>query len=346
MNNFDKILENEPSYRRDQVYQAWFNPEIDSFNDVTTLSKELRIKLSEFSWLPVKEELLSESKIDKTKKALLKLDDGNIIETVLMCRNVKKKNSVELYERYTVCVSSQVGCPMGCVFCATGQAGFTRNLNVAEIVGQYRFWQRFLAKSNNTIDNIVFMGQGEPLLNFEEVKLSINLFLKYADIGQRKITISTSGVVDGMKKMISDDDFPAVRFALSLHSAIEEDRRKIIPSQPSDFFEFLVEWSKDYHKKFFSRTHFIGLEYLFIENINDSEKHLKALVKLASKLGRVRINLIPYNEISDKSFQTSSLDKMKQWQQALMKKGFVVTIRVSQGGDIAAACGQLAGEKK
>lgn len=336
----DNILKNETPFRRRQIYEAWFKPQISSLAEVTTLPKDFREKHSDYPWQPCKLLGFHESKVDDTKKALLGLRDGLSIETVLMGR-VSKKQVPKDEKRYTVCLSSQVGCPLKCCFCATGKIGFRRNLTAEEIIGQFRFWNNWLAgNSKGKISNIVLMGQGEPLLNYDAVKEAINIFIRYAGIGPSKITLSTAGVVAGMKKMIEDKDFPDARFALSLHSAIPEDRKKLIPSQPPDFFNFLTEWSKKYHKRWPSRTHFVGIEYVFIREVNDSQKHLSALISLLSKLGRVRVNLIPYNPAVG-HFAGTLLENIKKWQNELMKRGFTVTVRLSQGSDIAAACGQL-----
>lgn len=345
----DKLIASEPKYRRDQICRALFDPKIESFSEITTLPKELREALAKLPWLPLALIALNESEDSRTKKALLRLHDGELVETVLMRRQSKKADFSN--ERYTVCLSTQIGCVMRCSFCATGNLGFRRNLTVDEIIGQFRFWQRHLwQKHEGKIDNIVLMGQGEPLLNYESVKASLNLFLKYSGIGPRKITLSTAGVIAGMDKMVADPDFPPVRFALSLHSAIPEDRKELVPSQPPGFFEFLIDWSKEYHKRWPSRTHFIGIEYVFIKGVNDSEKHLAALHKLLAKLGRVRLNLIPLNYHGG-IFKPTPPEEIKRWQKKLMERGYTVTIRLSQGQDIAAACGQLrniydSGEKK
>jgi len=346
----EKIIAAEPKFRREQILRARFDPSVNSFDDITTLSKDLRGKLAAVAWSPVELFTLQESKIDDTKKALLRLQDGELIETVLMSRKSKKLAS-EAISRYTVCVSSQVGCPLGCAFCATGQLGFKRNLSAEEIIGQFVYWQKYLFEKNaGLIDNVVFMGQGEPLLNYEAVKSAANSFIKYAVIGPTKITISSGGVVAGMEKMVVDPDFPPVRFALSLHSAIPDDRKKLMPFQPLDFFEFLFKWAKKYHDRWPSRTHFVGLEYIFISGVNDTDRHYRALLKLASKLGRVRLNFIPLNAAVGQ-WQGSPMELIKDWQNKLLAAGFIVTVRVSQGSDIAAACGQLkntydAGKKK
>ncbi|MFA5062006.1 MAG: 23S rRNA (adenine(2503)-C(2))-methyltransferase RlmN [Patescibacteria group bacterium] len=328
------IIASEKKFRQDQIYKAWFDVGIDGYAQITTLPLDLREKLKNLPWLSVELGLLQESKTDNTKKALLKLNDGQTVETVLMGRK----------SRNTICISSQVGCPMNCAFCATGSCGFTRNLSAQEIVDQYRFWQRYLGAEEG-IDNIVVMGQGEPLLNYDNVKTAINIILKYTDIGPRQITISTAGVPAAMEKMIADKDFPPVRFAVSLHSAIDATRKKIMPSHQPGFFDFLIDWSKKYHQAFPSRAHYLGLEYIMLDKVNDDAKHLKAFIKLASKLGSVRINLIPYNLISTGAstgvFTGSAPKVIEHWQETLLNSGFTSTIRHSQGQDIAAACGQL-----
>ena len=335
-----EIIKDQPRYKYDQIWQGKFDPRFNSYADITTLSKDLREKAKSLPWLSVKLIFLQKSQTDNTQKALLELLDGETVETVLMGR-INKKETREQKLRYTVCLSTQVGCPMGCAFCATGTLGMKRNLTLEELVDQFRFWQKYLREENGgEIENIVLMGQGEPLLNYDNVKEALNIFIKFGKIGPSKITMSTCGVIAGMNRMIEDKDFPPVRFALSLHSAIPEIRKKLMPSHTDDFFDFLVDWSKKYHQKFTSRTHFVGLEYAFLAGINDDDKNLKALIKLASKLGLTRINLIPYNDTTG-LFVGSSMEVLKKWQEGLMKKGFTVTIRLSQGQDIAAACGQL-----
>lgn len=337
----EKIITDEPTYRRKQIYAAWFDEKIKNYNDITTLPKGLKDKLKNIPWLTVKSTLWQESKDDQTIKILLELEDGNAIESVLMGR-INKKEKREQDSRYTICVSTQVGCAMGCVFCATGKMGFKRSLTYREIIDQYRFWQNYLIeKKLGKIDNIVLMGQGEPLLNYNNVKEALNTILAYTELGPRQITLSTVGVKAGMEKILTDEEFPGVRFALSLHSAINETRSKMIPSHSPDFLNWLPTWAKNFHKKFPGRSHFIGLEYTLVANKNDDAKHLKALIKLASNLGKVRINLIPCNPANPELSGTEK-NILESWQKKLMDSGFTCTIRRSQGQDIAAACGQLA----
>lgn len=339
LNLFDFIETIEPKYRREQVYLSLFNNNYQLFSQATNIPKDLKIALDNIGKPNLTCLYLSESQSSNTFKAILGLSDGQSIESVLMGRISKKNNSTL---RYTVCISTQVGCPMKCAFCSTGSMSFIRNLSAEEIVAQVLYWQKFLSEKNNqTVDNIVIMGQGEPLLNYEAVKKAINLLIKYGQFGPRKITLSTAGIESGMQKMISDSDFPPIRFALSLHSAIADKRSRLMPvAQTADFFDFLIKWSKLYHRKWPSRTHFIGIEYLLMENINDTDEDLKALIKLLSKIGRTRINLIPLN-MTIGNFKPTEMEKIKLWQKALMDKGYIVTIRLSQGQDISAACGQL-----
>jgi len=344
-----EILKSEPEYRRQQIYLAWFDLKINGYDQITTLSKTLRQKLSSFPWLTVEPAVIKESKKDKTQKALLELSDGEAVETVLMPRPSKKQNSPEA-SRWTVCLSSQVGCPIGCSFCATGAAGFRRNLSAQEIVDQARFWQRRLKVSEEAIGNVVLMGQGEPLLNYDAVKEALWILINGAKVGPSNIVLSTCGPRLGLEKIITDKDFPPVRFALSLHSAIEATRKKLVPAHWPGFFEFFISWAKKYHAKFPSRSHFIGLEYIMLAGVNDDKKHLDALARFAEGVKRTRINLILYNQTvgpKGTSLGNGSPDETaRRWQKELMRRGFVATLRLSQGTDIGAACGQLKSERE
>lgn len=368
------ILSGEPAYRQAQIERAWFDVSINGYDEITTLPKELREKLKHFPWLTVEVATALTSKMDNTRKFLFRLHDGNLIEMVVMGRvslrapkgrgnplvdneiassPTASRNDSDI--RYTICVSSQAGCPMRCVFCATGKAGFKRQLSAEEIIDQYRFAERLLAPEGARVANIVMMGQGEPLLNYENVKRALNVLLKNTDLGETKITVSTAGVPAVMEKLLTDEDFPPVRWALSLHSAIEETRKQIMPSHKKDFLEWLVKWATEYHKRFPSRTHFIGFEYIMLSGVNDDEKHLQALIKLCKKIPYFRVNLIPYNKTTDETqphqeeidtsgfrvFDRTPPELIEHWHESLMAAGFTSTVRYSQGQDIAAACGQL-----
>lgn len=342
MSELEEILLEQPKYRRKQIAAAWFDVKIKNYSDITTLPKELREKLQSFPWMSVKLKTMQDSKIDQTRRALLELSDGQMVETVLMGRASKKEFSEADESRFTICISSQVGCPMNCYFCATGCGGFKRNLSKEEILDQVRFWNLFVAeKFDEKISNIVMMGQGEPLLNYDNARDALNIVLENTEIGPTKITISTVGAPVVMDRLIEDQYFPPVRLAISLHSAVNDTRKKLIPSHTSDFFDFMSVWVKKYAERFSSRSHFIGFEYLMLGGVNDDEKHLKALVKFLSEMGHLRINLIPYNSSEGTIFKSSPDITIKAWQENLMKAGFICTIRHSQGQDIFAACGQL-----
>ena len=406
-NTLKTILEGQPAFRIKQIEKAWFDVSLNSYDEITTLPKDLREKLKDIPWLGLEVHTELKSKVDNTRKYLFKLNDGNLIEMVLMGRRNLKRDQLSFRasseeslaqsptikeggsninkvsqrsfaplrmtdkieretsdDRYTICISSQAGCPMRCAFCATGKSGFKRNLTAEEIIDQYRFAQRLLAKENNRVNNIVLMGQGEPLVNYENVKKALNTILKNSDIGSTKITLSTVGYVPTMEKMITDTDFPAVRFALSLHSAIEESRKKIIPTHKPGFLEWLVKWGNAYHEKFGNRTHFIGFEYIMLSGVNDDEEHLQALIKFCKRFPIVRVNLIPYNTTNDagtvdeinkleeqmgsnyRIFTRTPHELIEHWHESLMKAGITSTIRYSQGQDIAAACGQLRNKEK
>ena len=380
-NLLKEILSSEPAYRVKQIHQAWFDTSIQNYEEITTLPVALREKLKDIPWMSVKTKTLLTSEIDNTRKILIELHDKQYVELVIMGRKNLKKQTFEAEEgkedqgapdRYTICVSCQAGCPMKCAFCATGKQGFKRNLSVQEIVDQYRYAQQLLAPEGARVANIVFMGQGEPLLNYANVKEAIKILLEYTDLGSTKITVSTAGVPAVMEKILTDD-FPPVRWAVSLHSAVEESRMQIMPSHKKGFLDFLVRWAEEYHEKFGTRTHFIGLEYIMLHGVNDDEKHLQALIKLAKRMPYVRVNLIPYNSITDTdnppiipsvisseaaaesrnlldlsttNFQRTPPELIEHWHNQLMEAGLTTTVRYSQGQDIAAACGQLRNKVK
>lgn len=332
------LIADEKPYRLKQIYGAWFDAKIKNYGEISTLPLELREKLKKELWLSVRPEIIKTSKKDKTKKALLVLGDGEKIETVLMASENEHADKI----RYTACLSSQVGCALGCTFCATGKMGFTRNLSAREIIDQFRFWRNILLETETEINNIVLMGQGEPLLNYEEVKKALNIILEYTGVGPSKITISTAGIPSAMEKILHDAEFPPVRLAISLHSAREETREKIMPSHQKGFLEFLCAWAKRYHEKLGSRAHYLSLEYVMLAGLNDDAEHLNALISLAKKLGRVKINLISFNEpLLSPGLKGPAEMKIKDWQEKLMEAGLTATIRRSRGTDIAGACGQL-----
>lgn len=288
--------------------------------------------------------LLSSVRQD-TFKAALTLDDGARIETVLM-KNARGQ--------WTVCVSSQVGCAMACTFCATGTMGFTRNLSEDEIVDQYRYWNMFLRKRTELpqrISNIVFMGMGEPLSNVEAVKGALHMLLKYTDLGPTHITVSTVGLIPMLRQLLTDAEWPPVRLAVSLHSAVPETRRRLMPTSYETFLDDLVVWADAYFEGNESRRRHLTFEYLMLSRVNDDERHAEALIRFARRVGKVRINLIPYNyspqnpqRIAGQAgtvYRESLPGDFARFEEQLNGAGITVTRRRTMGDDIAAACGQL-----
>lgn len=338
---FRKLFPQAPRYRLDQMHAAQFTRGWKSWNDATMFSKEMRDALSHgIPWVSYISSKVLESKKKDTYKALLELFDGKKIETVLM---LNRKNN------WTICVSSQVGCAMRCGFCATGKMGFTRNMTSDEIVDQYRFWMNFLFEHpglDQKISNIVFMGMGEPLANYENVKSAIHALLKYAVIGETHITVSTVGILPVMEKILEDKDWPRVRLAVSLHSADPVTRKNIVPTSFEDFLPKLANWSKRYLKKFGNRSHHLTYEYVMLAGVNDSLVDAKKLANFVTTTGKIKVNLIPYN-FTDSEFQKTPDEQTQKFLEYLHKHTVIATTRRTMGEDIAAACGQLiVSEKK
>ena len=327
-----------PSYRLNQCESALFQPAFQSWMDVSSLPLAMREQLEEtIPWISVKELVVQESRSKDTCKALLEVEGGNQIETVLMQNH---------RGYWTVCVSSQVGCAMRCQFCSTGKMGLTRNLLADEIIDQYRYWIQFLLKHpelEQRISNIVFMGMGEPLANYEQVKEAINIILKNTEIGNTRITVSTVGVLPRLEQILKDSDWPHVRLAVSLHSADPETRKAIVPTSYEEFLPKLEDWARRYLNHFGNRRHHLTFEYVMLRGVNDTIHHAKLLANLVNRVGNIRVNLIPYN-FTDGSFDTSTSQTVNAFMSYLDKHHVTVTIRRTMGDDIAAACGQLYAE--
>lgn len=338
---FKDIFPNEKSFRWQQAEQNFFKPGKKDWSSVTNLPKEMReILEEEVPWVSYTDSQVLSGKRGDTYKALLTLEDGQKIETVLM-ENTR--------DQWTICVSSQIGCAMGCVFCATGKMGLTRNLTSDEIVDQLRFWQDFLEGKSSRISNVVFMGMGEPLANYDNVKTAIHTWLKHTDLGPTHITVSTVGVLPVLEKILTDPDWPDARIAISLHSADPDTRKEIIPSSFGEFIPKLKEWIQKYQKILGNRRHHLSFEYVMLRAINDSDHHAKALVELVKTLTPARhsfgqefikVNLIPYN-FTDMDIECSTHAQIEHFKTILEEAGVPVTLRRTMGNDIAAACGQL-----
>lgn len=318
--------QDEPVFRAKQLHHGIYKKHAINFQSMTTLSKKFRAKLeniAEISDTKIKQKQISK---DGTIKYLLEFADGNTVETVLM--------SYDNRPNFSVCVSTQIGCAVGCRFCATGKRGFIRNLNAKEIVDQVLTVQRDTGK---TVTNIVYMGQGEPLLNYEETKKSINIINSELEIGMRRITVSTSGIVPGIYKM-SEINRQLV-LALSLHAPNHELRKKLIPIEEKYPLDKIIKALK-YHIDTTKRR--VTIEYLLIAGVNDSDDRAKELYNLLKGL-KYNINLIPYNPVDNVEFEKSSPVRVNRFKTILEKMNIKVTVRLERGTDIAAACGQLTG---
>ncbi len=259
---------------------------------------------------------------DGTQKALLEFADGARIETVFIPDE----------KRNTICLSSQVGCAMGCKFCNTGTQGFTRNLSASEIMAQVLFWKDLFS-----ISNIVFMGMGEPLLNSENLFSALDLLLneKTHNFSRNNVTVSTCGIIESQLQDLAKF---GVKLAISLHAPNDELRTSIMPINRKYPLSQVINAAKQYQIK--SNTNHVTFEYLLLKNINDSVSHAKELVSLLHGL-KARINLIKYNDWENSSFKGAGRDQLDSFSALLIKKGIRTTIRQSKGADILAACGQL-----
>ncbi len=314
----------ESSFRAKQIF-SWIYKGIFSFDEMKNLPKNLKEKLnSNFKiYIPEVVDVYS-SNLDGTKKMLLKLEDGNLIESVIM--KYKHGN--------TICVSTQVGCRMGCKFCASTIEGRVRNLTSGEILGQVL---RAGEVEGERISNIVLMGSGEPLDNYDNVvKFLREVNAEYGlNIGQRHITLSTCGLVPKIRDLSNEG--LNVTLAISLHAFSDEKRREIMPIANKYSISEILEECRNYIEKTNRRVTF---EYSLVKDINDSKEDAKALSKLLKGI-LCHVNLIPVNEIKENSFKRSSEKTIEDFAQILKSAGIEATVRREMGSDINAACGQL-----
>lgn len=320
----------EKSFRATQVMKWVYKRGITDFALMTDLSLELREKLTNSAIISLPEIANEQISIDGTRKWLIKLVDGNFVETVFIPEE----------DRGTLCVSSQVGCPLNCSFCATAKLGFKRNLETSEIIGQ--LWLAIeklggvLAK-RKVITNVVLMGMGEPLLNFANVVRALNLMMDDLAYGLSKlrVTVSTSGIVPALWEL---RDATNASVAISLHASNNELRSKLVPINNKYPLPELIKVCKEYFR---DPRRAITIEYVMLSGINDSKKHARELVKLLSGI-HCKINLIRFNDVADSEFQCPPQTKIDEFRDILLAAGFNTITRKTRGSDIAAACGQLA----
>ena len=322
------------AFRGKQVFNWTYNNYASSFNEMLNIPLELRNLLNtEIKLNSLKLVSKQGSNSTKTIKYLFATEDNKKIESVIIPEK----------DRRTLCISTQVGCPLDCKFCATGLMGYTRNLSVGEIIDQYLLTSKDILP--DTITNIVFMGMGEPLLNYFNTEKVLKILLNDLGnkIGRTRITLSTAGIPNKIIELA--DSGLRVKLALSLHSCFDEIRSKIMPINIKYDLQQNIEALKYYSKKTKTKIMF---EYTMLKGINDRDEDIKALKKLCSQLPS-KINIIPFNSIAhmvsggfSSELKPTPLDQVKDFAERLMQKDIFVMLRNTQGDDIAAACGQLA----
>ncbi|ADE53935.1 23S rRNA (adenine(2503)-C(2))-methyltransferase RlmN [Coraliomargarita akajimensis] len=331
-----------PGFRAKQVMEWLYKKRVGTWDAMTNLPKAFRGWLDETYILYPTQPLLDKRSDDVTQKFLLELEDKSLIETVLI--RAPQTGVGQEKSRKTVCVSIQVGCAYGCKFCASGLAGFRRNLGPAEVVSQLmhicRMEDAHTERAKDEIasfDNIVFMGMGEPLANYDTLVRTIKILNAEwgLNFGARRITVSTSGVAPKIKQLAEEG--VAVRLAISLHGATNEVRNKIMPVNKRYPLEELIPAAKAFKER---HGRMLTLEFIMIEDINDSIDQARELAKIAKDL-HAHVNCIPYNKVEGLEWVRPSVRKQDAFVDYLRKAGVSVTIRREKGHDINAACGQL-----
>lgn len=321
----------EPSFRAQQVMKWLYHERAQQFQAMSNLSKTLRAKLEGQAELKLPKVIWQQGAKDETRKWVLGLEDKNSIETVFIPDG----------KRGTLCVSSQVGCTLNCSFCSTGKQGFNRNLTTAEIIGQVVLAAQSLAEEGIAITNVVMMGMGEPLYNFDNVVAAMDIMMDDLGFGlsKRKVTLSTAGVVP---KMLELKEKSGAALAVSLHATNNELRNELVPINRKYPLELLLDVCRDYYPKEGKRRS-ITFEYVMLDGVNDSLADAKALVKCLEGIPN-KVNLIPFNPFPHTQYKRSSEAAISKFQNYLYKAGLRTLIRRTRGDDIDAACGQLVGQ--
>ena len=325
----------EKPFRSKQVFQ-WIHQKGESdFHKMTNLSKDLQSKLSELCIIKAPEILYEKDSVDGTRKWVLSVGDGDLVEMVLIPEG----------KRATLCVSSQVGCAVDCSFCATGKQGFSRNLSTSEIIGQLWVAENSFGypreHSDKKVTNIVMMGMGEPLLNFEAVTSAMKLMMhdKAYGLSKRKVTLSTSGLVPLIDKLSEVTD---AALTISLHAPNDRLRNELVPINKKYPIDELLESVKRYVSKCGDKRK-TTIEYILINQVNDSLENAEELSNLLRTLP-CKINLIPFNPFPGSSYKRPSSMRVQTFKKKLQKEGYIKTISTTRGEDIMAACGQLVGK--
>ena len=322
----------EKPFRVSQVMQWIHHYGVSDFHAMTNLSKALRQKLSDIAEVGLPEIIVDQTAADGTRKWVFRLDSANSVETVFIPES----------GRGTLCISSQVGCALNCSFCSTARQGFNRNLSSAEIIAQLWLANRELGrdpKGDRIVTNVVLMGMGEPLLNFDNVLQALEILQDDFAYGlsKRRVTLSTSGIVPALQRLQSLSD---VALAVSLHAPDDALRDQLVPINQKYPIAQLIAACKEYIGEGRRK---VTIEYVMIHDVNDQDHHAKALAKLLRQLP-AKINLIPFNQFPGSDYQCSSPARIKRFQQILIDAGYITTLRKTRGDNIDAACGQLVGK--
>ncbi len=342
----------EKPFRAQQVFKWMHQVGETDFAAMSNLSLALRERLAETAEIRVPEVVTEQKSSDGTCKWLLRLADGNCIETVYIPSHRNSHSESEFNDelpnltlsRGTLCVSSQVGCALDCSFCSTGKQGFSRNLTVGEIIAQVWFATRSLAKSGSSnehaITNVVMMGMGEPLLNYENVVAAMDIMMDDQAYGLSKyrVTLSTSGLIPAMRKLREDSP---VSLAVSLHAANDELRNILVPVNKKYHLADLMQACKDYFIG--QNKRYVTFEYVMLAGVNDQREHAQQLIELVKGVP-CKINLIPFNPFPKTTYVCSSAKVIDEFQRILMNAGLNTIVRRTRGADVDAACGQLVGK--
>jgi len=323
----------EKPFRAKQVLRWLHHFGAEDFGQMTDLAKDLRAKLTEVAEIRPPRLVDEQASADGTRKFLLEVGPGNRVETVFIPEK----------DRGTLCVSTQVGCALECQFCSTGRQGFNRNLSVAEIIGQLWWANKQLGrdpKGDRIISNVVLMGMGEPLLNFENTLTAVSIMLDDHAYGlsRRRVTVSTSGIVPAMDRL--RQQMP-VALAVSLHASNDRLRDEIMPINRKYPLAELMAACRRYLEQ--APRDFITFEYVMLDGVNDSPEHARELVELVREVP-CKFNLIPFNPFPHSGYRRSPAEAVRRFAHILMDAGIITTTRKTRGDDIDAACGQLAGQ--
>lgn len=326
----------EKPFRAQQVMKWMHHQGVSSFSDMTNLSKALRDKLEQCAEVRPPEVVSCHDSSDGTRKWLVRSIEGGLVETVLIPDG----------DRATLCVSSQVGCSLDCSFCSTGKQGFERDLTAADIIGQVWLaidsYDAFKAGKDRVVTNVVMMGMGEPLLNFDPVVAAMELMmddLAYG-ISKRRVTLSTSGVVPALDRL---SEVSSVSLAISLHAPNDALRNQLVPINRKYPIAQLLDSCRRYLAAQGDKKRVVTVEYTLIAGVNDQREHAVELAGLLKDFP-CKINLIPFNTFGGSSYERPSGNAVSRFWQVLIDAGYIVTVRTTRGDDISAACGQLVGE--